>query len=168
MPKEIAPSPLLLDHHSGLNAFFYVRSTQDRSTQLAQFAVTEAAFYAYAASVNRTSQYPLDADAAAHHLFGSLNSVCVDLRTGSGTSPAGEALRQMTVHDAIGWLCAIWIDPDVTPPEQVRLVALDYLDVPHGWAFHAAGLTPAEALETPLDRALVMAGLRGATLPPVA
>lgn len=88
---------------------------------------------------------------------------CVaDLRD-EGRVPSGSPGHQMTVRDALGWICAT--SPTGNP--SVYRALPPYAHLPFGWVYFAAGISPTEAAATTIETALAMAALRGTILPPV-
>ncbi|MFC7491102.1 MULTISPECIES: hypothetical protein [unclassified Knoellia] len=79
--------------------------------------------------------------------------------------------QNVSVADAIGWLCATRTDPDDKDSREQALetafVMSHYRDVPLGWAYFAAGVEPSETTSIDMPRAFVVAALRGIFLPPI-
>lgn len=77
--------------------------------------------------------------------------------------------EDLTVHDAIGWVCATWSTVPESPAETVTDVIDKYSAAPGAWVLHAAGIPPEDVEHvTPeaVEILAILAVARGAHLPP--
>ncbi|EAP98093.1 hypothetical protein JNB_14053 [Janibacter sp. HTCC2649] len=77
--------------------------------------------------------------------------------------------EELTVHDAIGWVCATWSTVPRAPGETTTDVIERYGAAEGAWVFHAAGIPPEEIKHLDpeaVEIVAVLAVARGAHLPP--
>ena len=112
-----------------------------------------------------------DRRASLDHLVAVLDSLATQLRDSlpSGTVGPHGAAAGLSVHDAIGWVCAAWSTQPRCGSETITDLIVEYGAAPGAWLFHAAGIPPDEVDDVASDAVVIVeliAAARGAHLPP--
>lgn len=155
-------------HANALNAHLFVASTAPTAELLAKFDIPQRLFEAYKAA--RTTS-PSDDDAQViTEITATLDALNreIELVADPSASDADRRLDQITVADAIGWLCALWGPEPASgrPRGQTEAGTIRaYGARPGAWVYYAAGMSPAEVEQTLPADAFTLAMLRGAHLP---
>jgi hypothetical protein len=146
---------LLRDHAPGFAAHVHGEATTAIDELLTGFDIPRADFAAFEATRNLWAGAPCSPDPHA-----SLDHLVTVLAT---------LPEELTVHDAIGWICATWATVPGTSTESMADVIASYAAAPGAWLFHAAGIPPEDVDQVTPEAAEIVAFLavaRGAHLPP--
>lgn len=153
--QKLPGGSLLRDHADTFAAHGDGGSTGPLEDLLDAFDIPRDDFVAWEATRNMWAGAPVTQDAGP-----SLDHLITVL----ATLPS-----ELTVHDAIGWICATWSTVPQSRTESMHDVIEKYGAAPGAWVFHAAGIPP-EDVEHVAPEAVeivaVLAVARGAHLPP--
>lgn len=146
---------LLRDHLDGFAAHGHGDTTPPIDDLLSAYDIPRADLAAFEALRSMWAGAPLAADphASLDQLVDALSTLPQDL----------------TVHDAIGWICATWSTVPQSPAETTSDVIERYGTAEGAWVFHAAGIPPEEIKHVDpeaVEIVAILAVARGAHLPP--
>jgi hypothetical protein len=168
--ERITGASLLREHARGLNAYMHYLSTAPIEDLLAKFDIRGDDLTAWARATRKT--VPDDSAQALRDLLIALDVVLDQFATPSEPrhTVLGEPLPEpnsatvnVTVHNAIGWLCAYKSRPGHRDGGLVQAMN-DYSHLgPAAWVRYAAALDPED--QTDDGTAFTLAVLRGAHLP---
>jgi len=170
--EQLPGGSLLRDHHVALTAHGESESAASADELLERFDIPHEDFAAWEATRNMWAGAPLtpDEEASVDHLVDVLAALHIELED-SVASRADEAHPEpeLSVHDAIGWICSTWSQVPATRHETTSDVIRSYAAAPGAWLFHAAGIPPEEVQNVSpaaVEIVAVLAAARGAQLPP--
>jgi hypothetical protein len=170
---QLPGSSLLRDHHADLTA--HAEAGEDASgvdETLRRFDIPREDLLAWQATRNMWAGAPLapDDEASVDHLVDVLAALHLELEeTAAARGQQSQGAPELTVHDAIGWICSTWSQVPASRHETTSDVILGYGAAPGAWLFHAAGIPPEDVEHvSPAAHEVVavLAAARGAHLPP--
>jgi hypothetical protein len=172
--KQLPGGSLLRDHHAELTAHGESGSNASVEELLERFDITREDLAAWQDTRNMWAGAPLtpDDEASVDHLVDVLSALHLELQEAiSGQVEGGGAHchAELSIHDAIGWVCSTWSQVPATRHETTSDVILSYAAEPGAWVFHAAGIPPDEVHHVSpaaVEIVAILAAARGAHLPP--
>lgn len=171
--RDRAGRSALGDHAAALAAHARDSPTAPVDDLLAELDIPSADLDAWEATRSAWAGAPETPDrrASLDHLVAVLDSLHDQLLAGLRSHDDGphRAAAGLSVHDAIGWICAAWSTRPGSESETLTDVIVDYGARPGAWLFHAAGIRPDEVDDVAPEAVAIVeliAAERGAHLPP--
>lgn len=164
----------LRDHAEAYSSHAQNPSPAPVDDLLAQFDIPGDDLSAWEATRSGWAGAPHTPDprASLDHLVAVLDSLTTQLHdvvSSSETDGHHRTAAGLSVHDAIGWVCAAWSTQPRCSSETITDLIVEYDAAPGAWLFHAAGIPPDDMEDVAPDAVAIVeliAAARGAHLPP--